>query len=84
MGVFDGLISGWFRLGFWCVLISYCRVHQLFFMGLKIAELGEYSMSIPSMVLLWGLFVSLSPRNTTLKLSRNHDLNNFAPTNISP
>ena len=37
----------------------------LFFMGLKIAELGEYSMSIPSMVLLWGLFVSLSPRNTT-------------------
>ena len=56
----------------------------LFFMGLKIAELGEYSMSIPSMVLLWGLFVSLSPRNTTLKLSRNHDLNNFAPTNISP
>ena len=49
IGLFDGLIVGGF-LGFWCVFVGtvwyYCYV--LFFMGLKIVELGKFFRWIPS------------------------------------
>ena len=55
MGLFDGLISGGF-LGFWCVFVGTVLldsmipryIDTMFFMGLKIAELGKYSTWIPS------------------------------------